>query len=109
MIRFALILAVLPTLAKADLQMTAQRFVCERGVEVPVVTVSAGEESVLVLTVEGRQISLYAEPVTTGVRYAWPSDGSGYVWENNQSTATLFWKNETGEETPVLKECKVVN
>jgi len=100
------LMAVLPLPAQAELQMITARYVCERGVEVPVTYVAADDQSVVTLTVEGRQISLYSEVAASGARYGWPSDGSNYVWLNKGAEATLYWKDETGAETPILSACK---
>ncbi len=101
-----IVLALLPLPALAELQMTTTRYACERGVSVPVTYVNADGQSVVVLTVDGRQTSLYSEVVASGARYGWPSDGSNYVWTTQGSDARLFWKDETGAETPVLSACK---
>src|SRR5690554_5286059 len=90
-----------------DLTLNTVTYGCERGVSVPVAYVTAGADSVVVLTVEGRQISLYAEPAASGVRYAWPSGGSGYVWWTKGEVASLYWKDGTeGSETPLLQDCR---
>ena len=97
----------LPNIAFADLKAQNMRYSCERSVEVPVVYVTSGDASVAVLMVEGRQILLYSEPAASGARYGWPSDGSNYVWATQDNTASLFWKDETGAETPILAACKL--
>ena len=100
-------LLLLPLAAHAEQQLVTQRYTCERGVEVPVAYVTAGTASVVVLTVEGRQIALQQEVAASGTRYGWPSDGSHYVWWSKGDTATLLWKDgETGTETPLLSDCK---
>jgi membrane-bound inhibitor of C-type lysozyme len=94
-------------LAVLELQMTGSRYLCERGVEVPVVYVTDSETEVAILLVEGRQISLYGEAVASGARYGWPSDGSNYVWLTNDSGGTLLWKDGTsGTEAPILAGCE---
>jgi len=104
----ALVLS-LPGMAWAeDLTLNAATYRCERGVEIPVAYVSGGEDSVAVLTVEGRQIALYAEPSASGARYAWPSGGSGYVWWTKGDGASLFWKDGANEsESPLLQDCNL--
>ena len=95
-----------PALAEG-LELQTVTYACERGVSVPVAYVNGAEDAIVVLTVEGRQISLYAEPAASGVRYAWPSDGSGYVWWTKGEEASLYWKDGTdGSETLLLAECK---
>lgn len=98
---------LLPLAAHAEQQLVTQRYTCDRGVDVPVAYVTAGDASVAVLTVEGRQIALHQEAAASGVRYGWPSDGSNYVWWTKGDTATLLWKDgETGRETPLLVVCR---
>ena len=92
--------------AVADTQVQTLRYTCERGVEVPVAYVRADDTSLAVLTVEGSQILLYAEPAASGARYGWPSDGSNYVWLTKDNTAMLLWKDaEAGSETTLLASC----
>ena len=74
---------------------------CDRGVSVPVVFVSGPEDAVAVLQIEGRQILLYQEPAASGVRYAWPSDGAGYVLLSKGDAATILWR-EAGVELPMM-------
>lgn len=83
------------------------RYLCERGVEVPATYVDAeGADSVVVLLVEGSQITLIGEPAASGARYGWPSGGSGYVWWTKGGAATLYWRDgETTIEEPVYSDC----
>ncbi len=99
MIRPALLL-LLPTAAAAQ-EFTTQTYRCDRGVEVPTTYVNGPDQSLVVLNVEGRQITLVNEPAASGARYAWPSDGSNYVWWTKGNAATLFWTSPEGE-TPLL-------
>ncbi len=106
MIRLVAALALCPLAAHAELSMNTVRYTCERGVEVPVTYVSDGADGVAVLTVEGRQISLFSEPADAGARYGWPSDGSNYVWLTKGADATLNWKDGTsGTEAALLTGC----
>jgi membrane-bound inhibitor of C-type lysozyme len=76
-------------------------------VTVPAAYVNAAEGSAAVVTVEGRQVALIAEPAASGVRYAWPSGGSGYVWWTKDNEATLLWRDgTTGTETVILPDCR---
>jgi membrane-bound inhibitor of C-type lysozyme len=100
-----LVVASFPAVAQAEMTVQNQRYTCARGVEVPVVYATDGDQAVAVLVVEGRQMLLYSEVSASGVRYGWPSDGSNYVWWTKGDTATLLWKDETGAETPVLTDC----
>ncbi len=107
MIRLIALAALLPFAAHADQQLVTARYLCERGVEVPVAYVNADGASVAVLTVEGRQIALQQEVSASGARYGWPSDGSNYVWWSKGDSATLLWKDgAAGTETPLLSDCK---
>jgi membrane-bound inhibitor of C-type lysozyme len=101
----ALILAAQPGLAVPE--VVTMTYTCERGVSVPVTYVNAVEGSVAVLTVEGRQITLFQTEAASGARYAWPSDGSGYVWWTKADEADLLWRDgASGDETPLLSDCK---
>jgi membrane-bound inhibitor of C-type lysozyme len=93
----ATLLALAPANLAAAPEFTTQRYTCDRGVEVPVTYVNAAEGSLVVLTVEGRQITLVNEPAASGARYGWPSGGSNYVWWTKGDGATLFWKTPEGE------------
>ena len=106
MTRAALALILLPLPAQAELEMITARYSCDRGVEVPVTYVNADDQSVVTLNIDGRQISLYQEKAASGLRYGWPSDGSNYVWVTKDDAATLYWKDETRTETPILTDCK---
>lgn len=72
-------------------------YACDRGVEVPATYVNGPDQSLAVIHVEGRQITLVNEPAASGARYGWPSDGSGYVWWTMGDEATLYWKTPEGE------------
>lgn len=101
--RAALALSLLATPALAETQVQNGRYLCDRDVSVPVVYVNAEDVSLVVLQVDGSQVLLYTEPAASGARYAWPSDGSGYVWWTKGAEATLYWKDgEAGAETPIL-------
>jgi membrane-bound inhibitor of C-type lysozyme len=101
--RALLALGLMAGPALAETQVQNLTYVCDRDVAVPVVYVNAADTSLVVLQVEGRQILLYTEAAASGARYAWPSDGSGYVWWTKGDAATLYWKDgEAGTETPLL-------
>lgn len=93
----ATLLALAPASLAAAPEFTTQRYTCDRGVEVPVTYINATEGSLVVLTVEGRQITLVNEPAASGARYGWPSDGSNYVWWTKGEGGTLLWKTPEGE------------
>lgn len=103
-----LCLLAAPAAAAAETQVQNISYICERGVEVPVVYVNAPDTSIAVIYVEGGQFLLYNEPAASGARYGWPSDGSNYVWWTKGEEATLYWKDgEAGTETPILSNCKL--
>jgi membrane-bound inhibitor of C-type lysozyme len=102
---FALALAAQPVAAMPDVRTVT--YTCERGVSVPVTYVNAAEGSVVVLSVEGRQITLFQTEAASGARYAWPSDGSGYVWWTKGDEADLLWSGgASGQEMPLLSDCR---
>ena len=101
----ALALALLPLAAEAQ-EFTTTTWTCERGVEIPV-TIVAGAAEVAVLNVEGRQITLVREEAAAGARFGWPSDGSHYVWWEQDGTADLSWVDGAlGEEVTLLHGCE---
>jgi membrane-bound inhibitor of C-type lysozyme len=96
-------LALVPQAALAQ-DFTTTRYACDRDVEVPATYVNGPDLGLVVINVDGQQITLLSEPAASGARYAWPSDGSGYVWWTKGDGATLYWKTPEGE-TPILA-CK---
>lgn len=98
--RLALLAAFLPQAAAAQ-DFATYSYVCDRGVVVPATYVNGPDLSLVVIQVEGRQITLANEPAGSGARYGWPSDGSGYVWWTKGDAATLYWKTPEAE-TPLL-------
>lgn len=101
--RTALLLALMPTLAAAQ-DFTTLHYACDRGVTVPATYVNGADQSLVVIHVDGSQITLVNEISASGARYGWPSDGSGYVWWTKGDEATLYWKTPE-DETPILA-CK---
>lgn len=101
--RVAILLALLPAAASAQ-EFTTTRYTCDRGVEIPATYVNGPDLSLVVIHVEGSQITLLNEPAASGARYGWPSDGSNYVWWTKGEEATLNWKSPDGE-APLLT-CK---
>jgi membrane-bound inhibitor of C-type lysozyme len=97
------LLALVPGTASAQ-EFTTQTYSCDRGVEVPATYVNGPDQSVVVIHIEGRQITLVSDPAASGARYGWPSDGSNYVWWTKGEEATLYWKTPEAE-TPLLT-CK---
>ena len=91
----------LPTVALAAPEFTTLRYTCDRGVDLPATYVNSAEGSLVVIHVEGRQITLVADPAASGARYGWPSGGSSYVWWTKGNEATLYWKTPEGE-APLL-------
>ena len=103
------LIAALMMAAPASAEVITVRYLCERGVEVPVTYVNAeGAEAVAVLNVEGGQITLIQEISASGARYGWPSGGSHYIWLSKGDAATLLWRDgETTIEEPVYSDCTV--
>jgi membrane-bound inhibitor of C-type lysozyme len=97
------LLLLLPQVAQAQ-DFSTTRYQCDRGVEIPATYVNGPDQSLVVIHVEGRQITLVSEPAASGARYGWPSDGSNYVWWTKGDEATLYWKTPEGE-APLLT-CK---
>jgi membrane-bound inhibitor of C-type lysozyme len=94
--------------AVAQLDTKGGTYLCDRGVEVPVAYVNGAGDSVAVLHLEGRLITLPVGPSGSGARYAWPSDGSGYVWWTKGDTAMLLWHDgATSEEVTLYAACKL--
>lgn len=93
--------------APAASEVITARYLCERGVEIPVTYVNGeGIEPVAVLNVEGSQITLILERSASGARYGWPSGGSNYVWWIKGDAATLFWRDgAAGTETVLYSDC----
>jgi membrane-bound inhibitor of C-type lysozyme len=101
-IRAALILTLVAAPpAMAETQVKTTRYACDRGVTVPATYVTAEDQGVVVIHVDGTQITLFQEESASGARYGWPSDGANYVWWTKGQEATLFWK-EAGAESPLL-------
>ena len=101
--RTALLPALMPTCAAAQ-DFTTLRYTCDRGVTVPATYVNGADQSLVVIHVDGNQITLVNEVSASGARYGWPSDGSGYVWWTKGDEATLYCKTPE-DEMPVLA-CK---
>lgn len=99
-----LVLLVLLSTAASAQEFTTARYACDRGVEVPATYVNGPDLSLVVIHVEGSQITLLTEPSASGARYGWPSDGANYVWWTKGGEATLYWKTPEGE-APLLT-CK---
>jgi len=93
--------ALIPASLAAAPDFATQRYACDRGVMVPATYVNAAEGGLVVLHVDGTQITLVVEPSASGARYGWPSGGSGYVWWTKGDEATLYWKTPEGED-PIL-------
>ena len=103
----SLLLLGLPSIAMAQMDVQNTRYTCERGVEVPVVYANSGDTSIAALVVEGNQVLLYSEATASGARYAWPSDGSNYVWLTKDAEGMLLWRDgATKTETTLLAMCK---
>ena len=99
-----LVLAALLSTAASAQEFTTTRYTCDRDVEVPATYVNGPDLSLVVIHVDGDQITLIGELSASGARYGWPSDGSNYVWWTKGDEATLYWKSPEGE-APLLT-CK---
>lgn len=95
----ALVLPAAP--AWAGTEVLTLRYLCDRDVEVPATFINASDVSVVVLTVDGGQITLFNAPAASGARYGWPSGGAGYVIWTKGDEATIYWR-EGGTETAFL-------
>ena len=93
----AAFLAALPPAAASAQEFSSASYACDRGVQVPATYVNGPDLSLVVIQVEGRQITLVNEVSASGARYGWPSDGAGYVWWTKGDAATLYWKTPEGE------------
>lgn len=106
--------AILPVLAAgavhAELTVETARYLCERGVEIPVTYASDTPytyRGIAVLNIEGRQVTLYHEDADYAAIFSWPSDGSGYRWIVSADSAILMWSDpEAGAQPPLLEKCK---
>ncbi len=99
------LLVLLPASVQAQ-EFTGLTYTCDRGVAVPATYVNGTDQSLVVINVDGRQITLVSEAAASGVRYGWPSDGSNYVWWTKGDEATLYWK--TPEAEMPLLTCKAM-
>ena len=96
---FAALALLVPHAGNAAPEVTTARYTCDRGIEVPATYFNTPDGSVVVVNVDGTQVTLLGEPAASGARYGWPSDGSNYVWWTKADTATLYWKTPEGEAT----------
>lgn len=104
LIRAAALLALVPDVAAAEIATDSWQYSCDRGTVIFVTYLSADAAgAAVVIYAEGRQIALLSEsdPGTEVSRFAWPSDGAGYVWLSGRNDGTLLWK-EAGTETVLL-------
>ncbi len=100
----ALVLAATGALALpalAETQVQTLRYTCDRDVSLPATFITAEDQSIVVMTVDGGQITLFGEPAASGAKYGWPSDGAGYVLWTKGEEATVYWR-EGGVETAFL-------
>ena len=82
-------------------------FACADGAQIVAVYATDAGQDAVTLTFDGATLLLYAEPVASGARYSWPSDGTNYVWLTMGDTADLYLKDGTmgGAETLVHGNC----
>ncbi len=83
-------------------------YTCSGGTVVPVTySTDANGNTALVLTAYGANYNLIEEPGGSDRRFAWPSDGTHFVWVVKGNTGTLLTYNgATASETPSLTDCK---
>lgn len=102
------VLLGLATAAVAQDAVIEATYLCERGVEIPVVYVT-GDTPVAVLLAEGRLITLPQARSASGARYAHDGEGDSYVWWNKGDTATLaYFDGQVGEEVTLFAFCEEV-
>ncbi len=85
-------------------------FVCDEARYFAVNYGQQGETATVTLTfADGETALLLSEPSDQGNRYAWPSDGTNYVFVAEGQTATVYLKDGTqgGTETPLYTNCKL--
>lgn len=103
-------LTIVAGAAQAELQVETTRYLCERGVEIPVTYASDTQSvygGIAVLNLEGRQITLYQEDADYAAIFSWPSDGAGYRWIVSANSAVLMWYDAAaGPQPPLLENCK---
>ena len=93
-----------PTMPEATAGMI---YACADGARIVAVHAQDAGQDAVNLTFDGATLLLFAEPVATGARYGWPSDGTNYVWVTIGDTAHLYLKDGTngGVETLVHGAC----
>jgi len=98
--------SIAPALQAQDLIQTT--YVCERGVEVPVVYINDGTP-VAVIYVERRMVVLPQVTSASGARYA-EETNSGYVWWSKGDEASLAWFDaEARKELTLHAVCEEVS
>jgi membrane-bound inhibitor of C-type lysozyme len=110
MIRLATFFALVwaqGAIAQSEPGFATIQYRCDRYVTIPATYADAGPDKIVVLHVDGQQITLIAEPSEKGQRYGWPSDGASYVWSLEADQAVLSWR-EAGVETLIL-HCKTTS
>ena len=68
--------------------------------------VPAAHPPAIGIAIDGPE-TLLQEPSATGLRFAWPSDGSHHIWELQDGVGTLSYRDgEQGTVTPVRTACR---
>jgi hypothetical protein len=83
-------------------------YTCDGGRTLAVTYGRQNDEDIITINPKGEgNEMLISFPVAQGLRYSWPSDGSYHIWELNNGTATLSFRDgERGTTTPVLTTCR---
>ena len=91
-----------------DVPNRAVSYTCKGGDVVPVIYGAEGDGTKsVVIRVDGANYTLLEEPAATGQRFAWPSDGSNFVWVTQDGVGTVLWHDGTnGTEAPRFTDCK---
>lgn len=96
-----------PALSDTGVRQSTYR--CERGVALPVSFVNpAGEAGLAVMVVEGKLVTLRAQPGGSGVRYVALDEQDGYRLYTKGDEAFVAWiaADHTAREVTILAGCR---
>lgn len=81
---------------------------CERGAQVAAIYISDTDPALAILQIEVRQVVFQNVPSGSGARYAEdPAREVGYIWWTKGDEAFLTWHAEDGQETDLLRDCRI--